>query len=75
MGSSHRLNRASRAWWRARSGLKSALGLLWADIDVLEVLNVDLLDGVLVHGTENEREVPDAHPDLDAAGVVGAVVG
>jgi hypothetical protein len=50
-------------------------GLLGAEIDSLEVGEVDLFGGVLGHGSEDEEEVPYAHADLDAVGVAFAIVG
>jgi hypothetical protein len=50
-------------------------GLLGAEVDALEVVELNLFRGVLGHGTEDEEEVPDAHSDLDAVGVAVAVVG
>ncbi len=50
------------------------LGLLGAEVDALEVVDVELLRGLLGHGAEDEEEVPDAHADLDAVGVAVAVV-
>ena len=50
------------------------LGLLRAEVDALEVLDVELVGRLLGHGAEDEEEVPDAHADLDAVGVAVAVV-
>src|SRR5271169_1161467 len=50
------------------------LGLLGAEVDSLEVLDGELLRVLLDHGAEDEKEVPDAHSDLDAVGVAIAVV-
>ena len=50
------------------------LGLLGAEIDSLEVGEVDLFGSLLGHGSEDEEEVPDAHADLNAVGVAVAVV-
>jgi hypothetical protein len=50
------------------------LGLLRAEIDALEVLDVKLFGSVLGHGAEDEEEVPYAHADLNAVGVVFAIV-
>ena len=55
--------------------VEECLGLLRAKVDALKVLDVELLGGVLVHGAKDEGEVPDAHPDLHAVGVVAAEVG
>jgi hypothetical protein len=54
--------------------VEEGLSLLRAEIDALEVLDVELLGGVLVHGAKDEGEVPDAHPDLHAVGVAAAEV-
>jgi hypothetical protein len=48
------------------------LGLLWAEIDALEVMDVNLFGGVLAHDAKGEGEVPDAHAYLDAVGVAFA---
>src|SRR5690348_5302944 len=50
------------------------LGLLRAEVDALEVADVDLFGALLRHGAEDEEEVPDAHAYLDAVGVALAVV-
>ncbi len=50
-------------------------GLLRADIDALEVADIEDVGIVLAHGAEDEEEVPDAHADLDAVGVSVAVIG
>ena len=49
--------------------------MLGAEVDALEVAKLDLVGGVLGHGSEDEEEVHDAHADLDAVGVAIAVVG
>ncbi len=51
------------------------LGLLGAEIDALEVIELDLFGCALAHGSEDEEEVPDAHADLDAVGIAVAIVG
>jgi hypothetical protein len=53
--------------------IPESLGLLWAEVDALEVLDVDLVRGLLGHRAEDEQEVPDAHADLNAVGVAVAV--
>src|SRR5579875_2303021 len=52
-----------------------SLCLLRAEIDGLEVLDVDGVRGGLIHGAEDEAEVPDGGANLDAVGVAGAEVG
>src|SRR5262249_40820422 len=43
--------------------------LLWAQIDPLEVGDLDLFRCLLPQSAEGEKEVPDAHAYLDAVGV------
>jgi hypothetical protein len=50
------------------------LGLLGAEVDALEVLDGELVRGVLRHGAEDQKEIPYAHTYLDAVGVAVAVV-
>ena len=54
--------------------VQQRLGLLGTEVDALEVVDLDLVGRLLVHGAEDEEEVPDAHADLDAVGVAVAVV-
>jgi hypothetical protein len=54
--------------------VEQGLGLLRADVDALEVLDLHFVSGVLAHGSEDEEEVPNTHADLDAVGVAVAVV-
>src|SRR5450432_424656 len=51
------------------------LGLLRAEIDALEVLDLDLSFGLLLQGAEDEEEVPDVHTHLHAVGVILAILG
>jgi hypothetical protein len=55
--------------------VEERLGLLGAEIDALEVANVDLVGRVLRESAEDEEEVPDGHTDLHAVSVAIAVVG
>src|ERR1700744_1242650 len=48
-------------------------GLLRAEVDAFEVFDDELFGAFLGHGAEDEEEVPDAHADLHAVGVVFAV--
>ena len=50
------------------------LGLLRTEVDALEVFNLNVVGGILVHRPEDEEEIPDAHTDLDAVGVAVAVL-
>jgi hypothetical protein len=54
---------------------EQCLGLLRAEVDALEVANLDLRFGLLLQGSEHHEEVPDIHPHLHAVGVGLAVVG
>jgi hypothetical protein len=49
------------------------LGLLRAEIDAFEVFDDELFGALLGHGAEDEEEIPYAHADLHAVGVVFAV--
>jgi len=51
-----------------------SLSLLRAQIYSLEVSYFDLVLGLLLHGTEHQKEVPDIHPHLDAIGVGFTIV-
>lgn len=54
---------------------KQCLCLLRAQVDALEVANLDLGFGLLLQRAEDEKEIPDVHPHLHAIGVVLLVVG
>ena len=54
--------------------VQQRLGLLRAHIDALEVIDLYFVGRILVHGSEDEEEVPDAHANLDAVGVAVAIV-
>ena len=49
---------------------QQCFGLLWAEVDSLEVLDFDLRLALLQKRSKHEKEVPDIHPDLYAVGVV-----
>src|SRR5205807_7545483 len=49
--------------------------LLWAQIDALEILDLDLSFGLLLQRAENQKEIPDVDPHLHAIGIVLAVRG
>src|SRR5579875_2351200 len=51
------------------------LGLLWAEIDALEVLQLAGIGAGLGEGAEDQVEVPDRGADLDAVGIAVAEVG
>ena len=51
-----------------------SLGLLGAEVNALEVVDLDFLGGLLLELAEDEHEVPDGEADLDAVGVGVAVV-
>src|SRR5208282_953879 len=51
------------------------LGLLRTEIDPLKVSQFHLRLRTLLHGAENEEEIPDIHADLHAVGVGIAVLG
>src|SRR4051812_3422559 len=48
------------------------LGLLRAQIDALEVFDGEFVGRVLAHGSEDQKEVPDRHADLNAVCVAVA---
>jgi len=50
------------------------LGLLRAEVDALEVAQLHLGFGSLLHGAEHEEKIPDVHADLDTVGIGFAVV-
>src|SRR3569623_1652994 len=54
--------------------LQQRLGLLRTEINALVVLQLDLLGRILPHGSELKEDVLNAHPDLYAVCIVGAVV-
>jgi hypothetical protein len=54
--------------------VEERLGLLWAEIDALKVLHAELVGRILSHGTEDKKEVPDGHPDLNAIGIAIAII-
>ena len=45
------------------------LGLLRAEIDPLKIPHLDLILRLLLHGAENQKEIPDVHPYLYAVGI------
>jgi len=49
-------------------------GLLRAQIDALKVADLDLGLGWLLHGAEDKEEIPDVDADLNAVGVVFAII-
>src|SRR5215469_5282694 len=51
------------------------LGLLWAKINPLKVAYLDLILRLLLHGAENQEEVPHVDPHLHAVSVGLAIVG
>jgi len=48
--------------------------LLWRKVDSLEILDLDLGFGLLLHSSENKEEVPHVDSDLDAVGVVLTII-
>src|ERR1700752_1405669 len=54
---------------------EQCLGLLRAQINSLEVLDLYLRFSLLQQGSENQEEIPDVDADLHAVGVVFAVCG
>ena len=57
-----------------REYVQQRLGLLRAQVNRLEVLDLDLFGRGLVHGPEDELEVPHAHAHLDAVRIAFAVL-
>jgi hypothetical protein len=55
--------------------VEKRLGLLRAHVNSLEVLYGYVIGGCLSNAAEQKQEVPQIHTDLDAVGVVLAVVG
>jgi hypothetical protein len=51
------------------------LSLLRAEVNALEVLDLDMALGLLLQRAENQKEVPDIDPHLHAVGVAFAVRG
>src|SRR5437660_4885000 len=54
--------------------IPEGLGLLRTEVYALEVFDSQLVGALLAHGPEDQKEVPDAHADLDAVGVAVAIV-
>jgi len=50
-------------------------GLLRAEVHALEVLDLDLGLALLLHGSEDQEEIPNVDSDLHAIGVVLAILG
>jgi len=50
------------------------LGLLGAEVDALEVFDLDLIRGLLLHRAKDHEEIPDGEANLHAVGVGFAVV-
>ena len=48
---------------------RERLGLLRAQINSLKVSDFHLIFGLLLHGAEDEKKIPDVDPHLDAVGV------
>jgi len=55
--------------------VEQGLGLLRAEIDTLEILNIYDIRGILGDQAEHEEEIPEIRPDLDAVGVALAIIG
>ena len=55
--------------------VQQRLGLLRADVDPLEVLDLHVFLRGLADMAEHQKEVPEIHPDLHAVGIAFAVVG
>src|SRR6516164_5871493 len=51
------------------------LGLLRAEVDALEVANLDFRFVLLLQRAKHQKEIPDVDPYLHAVGVVLAVIG
>jgi hypothetical protein len=54
---------------------RQRLRLLRAQIDTLKIAHFDLILSLLLHGAENQKEVPDADADLNAISVGFAIFG
>ena len=54
--------------------LEQRFGLLRTEIDALEIIELHLIRCLLTHRAKHEEEVPHAHPDLDAVGIVVAII-
>jgi hypothetical protein len=50
-------------------------GLLRAEINPLEIANLYLCFGLLLHGAEGEEKIPDVDAHLHAVGIVFAIIG
>jgi hypothetical protein len=57
-----------------REDVEQCLGLLGAEVNPLEILNVDVVGSGLVDQAEEQEEVPEIYADLDAIGIGLAVV-
>src|SRR5579884_2502526 len=57
-----------------RQHVGKRLGLLRADIDALEVVDLHVLRRGLVHSAEHKEEIPQIDADLNAVGVALTVV-
>jgi hypothetical protein len=55
--------------------IQQSLGLLGAEIDALEVIDMDLVRSLLVEGAEDQEEIPDGETYLHAISIGVAVVG
>ena len=53
--------------------IPQSLRLLGTEVDALKVLDGDFVRALLGHSAEDQKEVPDAHADLDTVGVAVAI--
>ena len=54
--------------------VQEGFGLLGTEVDALEVVDANLVWGMLVDGAEDQEEVPDGEPYLHTVGVGVAIV-
>ncbi len=54
---------------------KQSFGLLWAQVDALEIANFHLCFVLLLHRAEHQEEVPDIHSHLHAVGIGFPIIG
>src|SRR5258708_6645513 len=54
---------------------KQRFGLLRAQVNALHITNLHMRFGLLLEGSEDQKEVPDIHTHLHAVGVILAVIG
>src|SRR5262249_23725370 len=53
--------------------VQKSLGLLWADVNPLKILNRNLVRGSLIDAPGQQQEIPQIHANLDAVCIVLAI--